>query len=103
MPFGTTAARPPRPRFEPAHGKGAAARAVFYFLLRYPDEISADEVASDRWQLLVDWHHQDPVSLWERHRNAERQGNRNPYIDHAEWLTAVFGSSWRSAVPRYAV
>jgi endonuclease I len=33
--------------FEPAHGKGAAARAVFYFPLRYPTEISATELLSD--------------------------------------------------------
>ena len=39
--------------------------------------------------MLVAWHETDPVGLWERHRNAaisERQGNRNPFIDHPEWL-----------------
>jgi endonuclease G len=35
-------------RVEPAHGKGPAARAVFYFLLRYPDTISPGELPSDR-------------------------------------------------------
>jgi endonuclease I len=74
--------------FEPAHGKGPAARAVFYFLLRYPDTILPAELPPDRFPVLLDWHEQDPVSEWERHRNAAiyaRQGNRNPFIDHPEW------------------
>jgi endonuclease I len=71
--------------FEPAHGKGAAARAVGYFLLRYPGEVRPGEMPSPRRQVLLDWHEQDPVTEWERHRNAaifDRQGNRNPFIDH---------------------
>jgi endonuclease I len=69
--------------FEPAHGKGAAARAVLYFALRYPGTL--DEVPDERYTLLLDWHDANPVSLWEQHRNAaihDRQGNRNPFIDH---------------------
>ena len=38
--------------FEPAHGKGAAARAAFYFRLRYPEHISAEEMSDDRWPVL---------------------------------------------------
>jgi endonuclease G len=75
--------------FEPANGKGAAARAAFYFRVRYPEEIADVEMPPDRWDMLVAWHETDPVGLWERHRNAaisERQGNRNPFIDHPEWL-----------------
>jgi endonuclease G len=71
--------------FEPAHGKGAAARAVFYFLLRYPGEVQADEMPPQRRQMLLTWHEEDPATEWEWHRNAaifERQGNRNPFIDH---------------------
>ncbi len=71
--------------FEPAHGKGAAARAVFYFLLRYPGEVQPGEMPPSRQQVLLAWHEQDPVTEWERHRNAaifDRQGNRNPFIDH---------------------
>jgi endonuclease I len=80
--------------FEPAHGKGAAARAVFYFALRYPDLL--DELGPESSALLLAWHETDPASLWEQHRNAaihERQGNRNPFIDdpdHArEFLPAL--------------
>jgi endonuclease I len=78
--------------FEPAHGKGAAARAAFYFRIRYPEHIAAAEMPPDRWDMLVAWHETEPVSLWERHRNvtiSERQGNRNPFIDHPAWLTEV--------------
>ncbi len=81
--------------FEPAHGKGAAARAAFYFRLRYPELISAEEMSDDRWPVLMTWHEQDPVSTWELHRNAaiaERQGNRNPFIDHPEWVSELPGS-----------
>jgi len=69
--------------FEPAHGKGAAARALFYFLLRYTG--LADEFPSPRAAPLLTWHEEDPVTEWERHRNAAihvRQGNRNPFVDH---------------------
>jgi endonuclease I len=78
--------------FEPTNGKGAAARAVFYFRLRYPGEISVLHMPDSRWEMAVTWHEQDPVTIWERHRNAaifERQGNRNPFIDHPEWLSEV--------------
>ena len=78
--------------FEPAHGKGAAARAVFYFRLRYADLITDERMPGDRWATLTTWHEHDPVSTWERHRNAaifDRQGNRNPFIDHPDWLPDI--------------
>jgi endonuclease I len=37
--------------------------------------------------MLLAWHEDDPVTDWERHRNAaicERQGNRNPFIDRPD-------------------
>ena len=49
-------------------------------------------MSDDRWPVLMTWHEQDPVSTWELHRNAaiaERQGNRNPFIDHPEWVSAM--------------
>lgn len=78
--------------FEPAHGKGAAARAAFYVLLRYSTEISPSELPPERLRMLLGWHNQDPVSDWARHRNAAifaRQGNRNPFIDHPEWAAVT--------------
>jgi endonuclease I len=81
--------------FEPANGKGAAARAACYFRLRYPGLISVEEMPEDRWEVVLAWREQDPVTLWERHRNAaifERQGNRNPFIDHPEWVSDMAAS-----------
>lgn len=73
-------------RFEPARGKGAAARATLYFLLRYPGLIDDEvrELQAERVSILLAWHQQEPVSDYERHRNAviqEKQGNRNPLVD----------------------
>ncbi|WP_339361308.1 endonuclease [Candidatus Regiella insecticola] len=45
---------------------------------------------------MLEWHAQDPVSDWERRRNEriyERQGNRNPFIDHPEWVGSIYGES----------
>ena len=43
--------------------------------------------------VLLQWHQQDPVDLIEfQHHEAVAsfQGNRNPFIDHPEWVTCVF-------------
>jgi endonuclease G len=75
--------------FEPWRGKGPVARATLYFLLRYPGlGIYSEETLG----LLLEWHGDEPVSDYERHRNAaifEKQGNRNPLIDHPEWASRV--------------
>lgn len=47
---------------------------------------------ADRLVMLLDWHDAHPVTLYERHRNmavAEKQGNRNPLIDHPEWASLI--------------
>ncbi|WP_368654429.1 endonuclease I family protein [Ornithinibacillus sp. 4-3] len=70
--------------FEPAYGKGIVARATFYFLLRYPNSIHKKHLKRIHLPTLRKWHHQEPVSLYEKHRNKaiyEIQGNRNPFID----------------------
>ena len=80
--------------FEPDNGKGAVARAALYFLLRYPGEIGDRplEYTKSSLETLLRWHKEDPVSLYEKHRNqaiAELQGNRNPLIDHPEWADKI--------------
>ncbi|GEO04696.1 hypothetical protein AAE02nite_23600 [Adhaeribacter aerolatus] len=80
--------------FEPSQGHGAVARATLYFMLRYPGEINnnAKEYTNDRIEMLLGWHEKDPVSKYEFHRNAEIfkvQGNRNPLIDHPEWVGKI--------------
>lgn len=81
-------------KFEPNAGKGAVARATLYFLLRYPGEINKTEreYQSDRLPTLLDWHQAEPVTDYEKHRNAaisNSQGNRNPLIDFPEWAEKI--------------
>jgi endonuclease I len=81
-------------RFEPSAGKGAVARATFYFLLRYPGEINAvdSEYPPERLKILLKWHTTNPVSQYERHRNQAifaAQGNRNPLIDFPQWAKKI--------------
>jgi endonuclease I len=81
-------------KFEPGSGKGPVARATLYFLLRYPGLIdrNASEYTPERIAMLLAWHAADPVTDYERHRNAaifEKQGNRNPLIDFPDWATRV--------------
>jgi hypothetical protein len=80
--------------FEPAQGKGPAARATLYFLLRYPGEINnrPDEYTTADITTLLQWHNADRVGIFEKHRNAAvhaAQGNRNPLIDHPGWAAHI--------------
>lgn len=80
-------------KFEPSAGKGKVARATLYFLLRYPGEIDgATELLRARLEMLLAWHAAEPVDEYERHRNAaaaQSQGNRNPLVDHPEWVEGI--------------
>ncbi|MEX0306450.1 MAG: endonuclease [Ruegeria sp.] len=88
-------------KFEPKNGKGAAARATLYFLLRYPGDIadSIKEMPLDRLPMLIDWANSDKVDRWELHRNAEIfkvQGNRNPLIDFPDLVDRIdFSLGWK--------
>jgi endonuclease G, mitochondrial len=82
-----------RTKFEPKQGKGPAARATLYFLLRYPGQIGdeAGELTRERLPILLGWHRAHPLTRYELHRNwliAKAQGNRNPFIDRPEAATA---------------
>lgn len=81
-------------KFEPESGKGPAARAVFYFLLRYPGEINSTsrEFEAQRLPILLKWHEDHPVNEYELHRNMavyKMQGNRNPFIDFPQWAKLI--------------
>lgn len=75
--------------FEPPDThKGAVARAIFYFALRYEMPISANQKA-----VLQQWNRQFPVSASEklRNQNIEKlQGNRNPFIDDPELVDTIW-------------
>jgi endonuclease I/V8-like Glu-specific endopeptidase len=77
--------------FEPENNHGVVARAVLYFLLRYPNNIS-NKYDEAGLQTLLKWHKWQQVSDYERHRNvsiAALQGNRNPLIDYPEWADSI--------------
>lgn len=93
--------------FEPIDEfKGDIARALLYFGTRYEDQMprfhhamldgSRDQVYQDWFiMLLLKWHRIDPVSAHEIQRNDvgyEFQGNRNPFIDHPEWVGQIWGN-----------
>ncbi|MBY0413814.1 MAG: endonuclease [Bdellovibrionales bacterium] len=74
--------------FEPPQShKGNVARALFYFSVRYKMPIDAAQE-----EFLKKWHHLDPVDAEEMARNTaieKLQGNRNPFIDHPEYVDAI--------------
>lgn len=86
--------------------KGDVARILFYMATRYESE-SLDLDLVDRISFsgdpelgvlytLIKWHNQDPVDDAERERHEGAfgyQGNRNPFIDHPEWVTEIWGEA----------
>jgi len=59
-----------------------------------PSQINSSNTFMGKLGTLLAWHYGDPVSPAERQRNdrvfADFQRNRNPFIDHPEWVDAVF-------------
>ena len=87
----------------PTAVRGVVARALLYMSVRYADAISltdcpTNNVESEMAYLseLITWHQLYPVTADEEQRNqriCERwQGNRNPFVDHPTWVTALFPS-----------
>jgi len=100
------------------HRRGDVARAQLYMDIRYeggnhaatgfaePQLILTDNTAQivssgsnqltaymGRLATLLLWHQQDPVDNDERNRNDvvwTYQGNRNPWVDHPEWVDCVY-------------
>jgi len=90
--------------FEPREDfQGDLARGYFYMATRYLGEDSgwpgspmADGAVLTAWarDMLQSWHEADPVSGKELDRNEavyEIQENRNPFIDHPEYVTLIYG------------
>lgn len=51
---------------------------------------------------LLEWHLADPPDDFERDRNdvvASYQGNRNPFVDHPEWVCEIWGCSGGDMTP----
>jgi endonuclease I len=92
--------------FEPIDGyKGDLVRSQFYVAARYFNEDSSwpGGGSTNKSQLLawaadqyLVWSVSDPVSWKERLRNGaiyEYQHNRNPFVDHPEFATAIYDST----------
>lgn len=87
--------------------KGDLARVIFYMAMRYDgtdpktmdleigDTGSAAQGRFARLSTLLRWHEEDPVSPDERRRNqlifANYQHNRNPFVDHPEYIALIWG------------
>ena len=106
--------------FEPLDGaKGDVARVLMYVLMHYStysliggttdgnisqytgafkiNDIVATPAGTEdaAWELLLNWNANDPVSTAEQTRNeaaAKFQGNRNPFIDHPEYASKIWGN-----------
>jgi endonuclease I len=90
--------------FEPIDEyKGDFARTYFYMSTRYytedsgwddNDMVNGSNLKDWAVAMLMDWHVQDSVSQKEIDRNNavyDIQENRNPFIDHPEWVGCVWG------------
>ncbi|MBB5873889.1 endonuclease I [Allocatelliglobosispora scoriae] len=94
--------------FEPRNAdKGDVARMIMYMAIRYEGEdgwpnLEMNSSTSNgsapyigKLSVLLQWNLQDPPSTFEKTRNQKIydswQGNRNPFIDHPEWATAIWG------------
>lgn len=87
--------------------KGDIARMIFYFVTRYESQLSTFATGNmlggsaypglQAWErdVLLSWATQDPVSPTEIERNNASyvfQKNRNPFIDHPEWVQQIWGT-----------
>lgn len=109
--------------------RGNVARAILYMDIRYeggthgvtgvaePDLIVTDSEAlidasntganisvayMGMLAALLQWHVQDPVDADERLRNDVvfgYQGNRNPFVDHPEWVACLYQGTCGCSVP----
>ncbi len=94
--------------------KGDIARMLLYMAVRYEgtdtsynlemaDTTPASTNSSPYYgklSTLLQWHVQDPPDSWELRRNnriQERQGNRNPFIDHPEFVNMIWAPTTTNA------
>jgi hypothetical protein len=104
--------------------KGDIARALLYFAVRFEGKLNSfnfyngtspandtspldgtEEKAFEDWYIamLLQWHNQDPVSPREIARNNNAyavQKNRNPFIDHPEWVNMIWDQTLATTAPQ---
>ncbi|MBB2947697.1 endonuclease I [Actinoplanes lutulentus] len=87
--------------------KGDVARMLFYMAVRYQGDDAWPDLEVNnavnngsnpymgKLSTLVQWNAEDPPSTAEKTRNqviySSYQRNRNPFIDHPEWVSSIFG------------
>ncbi|MFC8850401.1 MULTISPECIES: endonuclease [unclassified Micromonospora] len=94
--------------FEPRSAvKGDVARMIMYMAIRYEGDdgwpnLEINNSVSNgtspyhgKLSVLLSWNLADPPDAFEKRRNQviydRWQGNRNPFVDHPEWATAIWG------------
>jgi len=86
--------------------KGDVARMLFYMAVRYEGDsgeldLELNNLVNNgsapyhgKQSVLLQWHKEDPVDQFERERNdiiySDYQHNRNPFIDHPKWASAIW-------------
>ncbi|MFP4177543.1 MAG: endonuclease I family protein, partial [Acholeplasmataceae bacterium] len=83
----------------PENVKGDIARILFYMVVMY-DHLELVSRTPGTYEMamfdvLLEWHVDDPVDDFERNRNdviADYQNNRNPFIDHPELVEKIWGT-----------
>lgn len=107
--------------------KGDVARSLLYFAVRYEGKLGTfkfnnnanpasdtnpldgtEEKAFDDAYItmLLQWHAQDPVSQREIDRNNSVyaiQKNRNPFVDHPQWVNAIWSQTPDTVAPQAPV
>lgn len=96
--------------------KGDVARMMFYMVTRYegggnevdlelidsiPDDNNTLLPIHAKLSTLLSWHFNDPVDSTEQHRNEivfQYQQNRNPFIDHPDFVALIWGDTCESAI-----
>jgi len=92
--------------------KGDVARMIFYMATRYEGDLGVVDYAPSSpnhepvhgvFSTLMEWHVEDPVDEWEENRNdiiyEDYQHNRNPFIDHPEYVDDIWGETTQEEIP----
>lgn len=76
--------------------KDGSGSASYYGNLNITSVVTTPQnTAAAAWAMLLRWHNADPVDSVEITRNnqvAKYQGNRNPFIDNANYANAIWGT-----------
>lgn len=97
--------------------KGDVARIILYMATRYEGtngeldlevvdytpSYTVDEPYFGKMTTLLQWHIEDPVDDYERYRNDviySFQNNRNPFVDHPEFVGFIWGTETSISEPQ---